>query len=190
MMKRNTTATLHRNSVPEIPVTPASSETGRESDEWQSLRTLLAQQPFFRGLSTYHLQFLTDSAREMHFAPGELILEEGSPAERFYIILEGRVVLGAELEDRGIVPVQTLGPGDGLGWSWLFPPYNLNLSARALSPTRTIFFYGARLREEAEQDHELGYQLMKRIAEGVIRRLRTTQQRLVECTSMRTLLNG
>jgi CRP-like cAMP-binding protein len=188
-MKRTPTIALHRNSSPEISAAPASRETDRESDRRQSLRILLAQQPFFEGLSTHHLQFFTDSAREMRFAPGESILAEGQPADRFYIIMEGRVVLGAELEDRGIVPVQTLGPGDGLGWSWLFPPYTLSLSARALSPTRTISFYGECLRAEAEQDHEFGYQLTKRITEAVIRRLRTTQQRLVECTSMRTLFN-
>ena len=116
-------------------------------------------------------------------------MEQGSPANRFYLILEGRVVLGAELEDRGIIPVQTIGPGDDLGWSWLFPPYYMHLSARALSPTKAIFFYGTRLREESESDHEFGYQLMERITKVVIERLRATQQRLVECTSMRTLLN-
>jgi CRP-like cAMP-binding protein len=102
-------------------------------------------------------------------------MEEGSPATRFFLILEGKVVLGAELEDRGIVAVQTLGPGDDLGWSWLFAPYSIHLNARALEPTRTLFFYGVQLREQCEQDHEFGFQLMKRIAEVIIERLRFTQ---------------
>lgn len=169
---------------------PASCETGGEVARRTSIRALIARQDFFRGFSEFHLDMFADSAREMTFAPGEAIMEEGSPANRFYVILEGKVVLGAELEDRGIVPVQTLGPGDDIGWSWLFPPYHMHLSARALSPTRAIFFYGTRLREEAEQDHEFGYQLMKRITEVVMQRLRATQQRLVECTSMRTLFNS
>jgi CRP-like cAMP-binding protein len=126
----------------------------------------------------------------MQFAAGESIMEEGSPANRFYLIMEGKVVLGAELEDRGIVPVQTLGPGDDLGWSWLFPPYHMHLTARALSPVRALFFFGTLLREEAEKDHEFGYQLMKRVTEVVMQRLRATQQRLVECSSTRTLFNS
>ncbi len=116
-------------------------------------------------------------------------MEEGRPANRFYLILDGRVVLGTELGDRGIIAVQTLGPGDELGWSWLLPPYHTHLSARALSPTKAISFHGTRLREESERDHEFGYQLMKRITKVVMERLRATQQRLVECSSSRTLFN-
>ncbi len=115
---------------------------------------------------------------EMQFETGQSILQEGSPANRFYLILEGKVALESELERRGQIPVKTLGPGDDLGWSWLFPPYSLHFSARALEPTRTIFFYGTRLREQCEADHELGYQLMKRIAEVLIQHLQAMQQRL------------
>jgi CRP/FNR family cyclic AMP-dependent transcriptional regulator len=93
------------------------------------------------------------------------------------------VVLGAETEDRGNIPIQTLGPGDDLGWSWLFPPYHMHFSARALTPVKAIFFYGTSLREQAEKDHELSYQLLKRIAEVMVRRLQATQTRLVECSA-------
>ena len=79
----------------------------------------------------------------------------------------------------GTIPIQLLGPGDEVGWSWLFPPFSLHFSARAVEPTRTIFFYGTRLREQCEQDHELGYQLMKRIAEVATQCLQATQQSFV-----------
>ena len=104
-----------------------------------------------------------------------------SPANRFYLILEGKVMLESEMEERGeMIPIQTLGPGDDLGWSWLFPPYTLHFSARALELTRTIFFYGPRLREQCEQDHELGYQIMKRITEVATQSLGATQRRLMQ----------
>jgi hypothetical protein len=48
-----------------------------------------------------------------------------------------------------------------------------------LEPTTTIFFYGTRLREQCEQDHELGYQIMKRTAEVATEALRVTQERLM-----------
>ena|ERR1035437_558401 len=146
----------------------------------QSLYVLIEQQLFFKGLNSHHLQLLTDSALEMKFEPGQAIFAEGSPANRFYLILEGEVVLESEKEDRNVIPIQTLGPGDALGWSWLFPPYSLHFSARAVKPTRAIFFYGTRLREHCDQDHELGYQLMKRIAEVTTQSLHATQQRLMQ----------
>jgi CRP-like cAMP-binding protein len=185
-----TLATSRQHPTPALSEPPASCETEGEESRGRSIRALIAEQRFFDGFSESHLTLFADAAREMHFEAGESIMEEGSPANRFYLIREGKVVLGAELEDRGIVPVQTLGPGDDLGWSWLFPPYHMHLSARALSPVRTLFFFGPLLREEAEKDHEFGYQLMTRVTEVVMQRLRATQQRLVECASMRNLFNS
>ena len=146
-----------------------------------ALCQLIAQQPFFKGLTARHLQLLTESAMEMEFSPGQSILQEGNPANRFYLILAGKVALETELGDQGLVPIEILGAGDDLGWSWLFPPYYLNSGARALEPTKTIFFYGTRLREQCEQDHDLGYELLQRVAEVVVKRLRATEQRLKEC---------
>jgi CRP-like cAMP-binding protein len=144
-----------------------------------SLYVLIAKQPFFKGLNPQQLQLLAGSALEMKFETGAIIFEEASPANRFFLILSGRVQLSSEMEDRNVMPIQTLGPGDDLGWSWLFPPYSMHFTARALEPTNTIFFYGTRLREQCEQDHELGYQLMKRIAEVATQSLRVTQKRLM-----------
>ena len=161
-------------------VTPTSAAPGMNDTLSQALYTLIAEQPFFKGLNSQQLQLLAVSALEMKFETGATIFEEGSPANRFFLILTGRVVLSSEMEDRNVIPIQTLGPGDDLGWSWLFPPYSMHFTARALEPTTTIFFYGIRLREQCEQDHELGYQVMKRIAEVATQSLRTTQRRLMQ----------
>jgi len=163
-----------------VPTANATSSTGREIS--QPLYVLIAEQPFFRGLSVPHLRLLADAALEMRYTADQEIFSEGSPANRFYLILEGKVVLAAEAPDRGTIPIQTLGPGDDLGWSWLFPPYYLHLSARAVEPTRTIFFYGERLRDECERDHEFGYQLMKRIVQATTKCLQAAQAGLRECS--------
>jgi CRP/FNR family cyclic AMP-dependent transcriptional regulator len=151
------------------------------NEQTQALFMLIANQPFFKGLTRQQLQLLAESALEMKFEAGQKIFEVGSPANRFYLILEGQVVLESELTEPGtMLPIQILGPGDNLGWSWLFAPYLLHLGARAVEPTRVIFFYGTRLREQCEQDHEFGYELMKRIAEVAIVCLSATQRRLAE----------
>jgi len=162
------------------PVTPGSTVLDSSDALALSLYTLIAKQPFFKGLNSQQLQLLAGSALEMKFETGATIFEEGSPANRFYLILTGRVELSSEMEDRNVIPIQTLGPGDDLGWSWLFPPYSMHFTARTLEPTTTIFFYGTRLREQCEQDHELGYQIMKRIAEVATQSLGATQRRLMQ----------
>ncbi len=173
-----TTNPLKESAV--MPEQPTSSTTGPGNAAAPELFRLVEQQPFFKGMQARQLQVLADSAMVMNFEAGQVIFQQGSPANRFYLILEGQAVLESELPDQSTIFIQTLGPGDDLGWSWLFPPYSIHLSARALAPTKTIFFYGTRLREQCEQDHELGYQIMSRIAEVTTRCLQSMQGRLMD----------
>jgi len=171
------------------PPNPLREVAEKSDPPAKALFDLITEQTFFRGLNPYQLQLLTDQALEMRFETGQELLREGDPANRFFLILEGQVLLETELEERGTFPLETLGPGDDLGWSWLFPPYLLNVTARALTPTRTIFFYATRLREYCQQDQALGWQLMQRVAEVLVRRLAVTQRRLVECIVTNKLSN-
>lgn len=164
---------------PAVTGNPASSQ----------LRVSIAKQPFFMGLSEPHLRSLAESAMVTEFKAGQWIYRQGDPANRFYVILDGKVLIESEVKGHGMTPIRTLGPGDDLGWAWLFPPYCMHFSACAIEPTQAIFFYGTRLREQCEANHELGYQLIKRIAEVVVQNLNATQQRLLECTPRETSQN-
>lgn len=146
----------------------------------QSLYKLIDAQPFFKGLTVAQLELLAASAMEMKFEAGQTIFAAGNPANRFYLILEGKVVLESEVAEQNQMVVQTLWPGDDLGWSWLFAPYSLHFTARAVETTKTIFFYGTRLREQCEADHELGYQMMRRIAEVATKSLQAIQLSLMK----------
>jgi hypothetical protein len=66
-----------------------------------------------------------------------------------------------------------------LGWSWLFPPFSWHFQARAIEPTTVISLNGAHLLVSAESNHEFGYELMKRVAQVVIRRLQITRKQLI-----------
>lgn len=182
-MKTPASFTPSLDQLPKASALPTPSATGPETAGPPSLYTLIAQQPFFAGLNPRQLQLLTEAALEVRFEKGEEIFHEGSAANRFYLILDGKVMLESEQVDRRNFPIQMLWPGDDLGWAWLFPPYLFHLSARAVVPTRAILFYGTRLREQCEQDHELGFQLMQRIAEVLIQQLQATRQRLVEAAA-------
>ncbi len=160
--------------------TPALTPENQSSS---ALYDLIAAQPFFSGLIPAHLQLLTASAMEMQFETGQFLLQEGSPANRFYLILAGQVVLESETPDRELIPLETLGPGDELGWSWLFPAHYLQSNARALVPTRTIFFYGTRIADQCEQDHAFGYQLTRRVAGTLLNRLQALKKRTTLATS-------
>ncbi len=146
---------------------------------------LLATLPFFSGLSESHLNTLAHNAMAADFAAGENIFQAGEVANRFYFILEGEVALtaaGQRDDERSRATIETVGAGNVLGWSWLFPPQRWHFDARAVTAGRAIFFYGTRLREECENDHDLGYELMKRVSEIVIQRLDAARERILELT--------
>lgn len=145
----------------------------------ESLFQLIREQQFFADLNEAQLRVVQELAMEVHYGPDEWIFREGDPANRCFIILKGYVSVEVE-SARGSVPVRTLGPGDDLGWAWLFPPYYMHFSARAIGAVRAIFFYGTRLRQACEQDHELGYQLTKRVAEILVQNLSATQRRFLD----------
>jgi CRP/FNR family cyclic AMP-dependent transcriptional regulator len=140
----------------------------------------MAGHPFLKGMKPEHLQTLAACALEVEFKPGERIFREGELANRFYLIERGLVHVESEVQEHGPLLLQTIGPGDVLGWSWLFPPCYWHFDARAVSPVKAIFFYGTRLREQCEEDHDLGYQLMNRMAAVVIKRLQAARRYLVE----------
>jgi CRP-like cAMP-binding protein len=150
------------------------------SGDAAALEKQIAAHPLLRGMKPEHVKVLAACAMLVQFKEGEFIFREGDPANRFYLLEEGKVSLEFNAKDEASVTIQTIGVGEVLGWSWLFPPYYWHFDARALEPVKAIFFYGTWLREYCEQDHDLGYELMKRMAEVVIRRLQATRQQLLD----------
>jgi len=144
---------------------------------------VLAALPFLSGLNLQQLQTVGDCAMKSNFAAGELVFREGDPANRFYVILRGSVALESRPKRGKPFRIQKLGPGDVLGWSWLFPPYRWQFDARALEPVRAIFFYGTRLREHCETDPELGRLLLLRMAEVMMKRLQATRRQLAKVSA-------
>jgi CRP/FNR family transcriptional regulator, cyclic AMP receptor protein len=144
------------------------------------IAALIKAHPFFKDLDPHQQRLLADCAMEKTFEAGEIIFREGDPANRFYLILEGKVALESYIIGRGRLEIQDIEAGDVLGWSWLLPPYYWQFDARALVETKALFFYATPLRDEAENDHELGYELFKRISQVMLKRLQATRRRLLE----------
>jgi len=156
------------------------STTTQERPETEPLYDLIAKQPFLKDLNADQLRILAASAMRTKFEAGQLIFQKGDPANRFYLILAGNVLLESSDKNGAIHRLQRLGPGDVLGWSWLFPPYYWHFDAVAAEATDAIFLYGPQLRTECRKNPDLGYELMRRVSEVVISRLQTTRQRWIE----------
>jgi CRP-like cAMP-binding protein len=150
-----------------------------------SLEPILAEHPFFKGLAKPYLELLAGCASNVRFEAREYILRQGQEANSFYIIRHGKVALEILAPGKGPITIETIGEGDVLGWSWLFPPYQWRFDARAVELTRAIALDGVCMREKCEADHNLGYELMKRFAEIVTQRLQATRVQLLDVYNVR-----
>ena len=146
----------------------------------KSLEEILAEHRFFRDLRPEYVRIIAGCASNVHFDAGKILFREGAPADRFFAIREGSVAVELHAPDRGPLVVQTVGAGEILGWSWLFPPYNWKFDARAREAVRATSFDGACLRKKCDADPAMGYELMKRLAHLVSQRLEATRLQLLD----------
>ena len=146
----------------------------------EDLERILAAHPFFKGMEPVYHQLFVDCASNVRFEAGEYMFREGGEANQFYLIRHGRAALEISTPERGPVIVQSLGEGEVLGWSWMIPPYRWRFDARAVELTRAIALDGKCLRERSEEDHDLGFQLMKRAAHIMEARLQATRLQLLD----------
>lgn len=125
-------------------------------------------------------QRLTALAREVSFPEDTRIFEPGGTADRFWVIRSGAVSLDQQVTALQRVTVASLGSGDLLGWSWLFPPHRWDFGAVAFSPVRAYEFDAAAVLGLCEEDPQLGLTLVRSVAEILAYRLETTRGKLLE----------
>jgi CRP-like cAMP-binding protein len=144
---------------------------GRRIMQTLTLEKTLEEHPLLRGMNEQHLRTLAESATVVRFEPGDVIFEEGEPAHHFYLIRTGKVAL--QLTSYRVEPftLMTLEEGDIIGWSWLFPPYRWKFTARALDVIRAISLDGRSVCAKCDENHDLGYELMKRFAQIIENRV-------------------
>jgi hypothetical protein len=146
----------------------------------EDLSRILREHPFLHGLDEAKVKFLTGCASNVRFSSDEYLLREGSEASAAFLVRNGRVVLEIDVPGRGVKPIETVEEGETLGWSWLYPPYRWQFDARAAAPVRAIKFDAVCLRGKCESDHDLGYEIVKRLLYQVHQRLERTRIQLLD----------
>jgi CRP-like cAMP-binding protein len=146
----------------------------------EGLERLLAEHPFFVGTDATDVGSVVGCARNVRFEAGQFIFREGQPADQFFIVREGRVSLEVYAPASGAIVIETIGAGEIVGVSWLFPPYRWELDARAIEPVRAIALDGSCLRHRCDENPRLGYTLMQRLSLVIHRRRQSVQTRLVD----------
>jgi CRP/FNR family transcriptional regulator, cyclic AMP receptor protein len=139
----------------------------------------LSGHPFLHGMPRDQLAMRADTARDVTFPARYRLFEDGGRASRFWLIQSGHVTLDLHVPGQGRMKVETIGMGELLGWSWLFPPYRWSFGAVAALRVEAFEFDAQAVRACCEADPVLGYDLTQRLSRVLAKRLRATRVRLI-----------
>ena len=139
----------------------------------------LAAHPFLRGMSRDHLAVLARAASDVTFPATHRFFEDGGHATHFWLVQSGHIAVDVHVPGQGRVPIGTIGMGELVGWSWLFPPFTWAFGAVAASPVEAFEFDARAVRACCAADPALGYEVTWRLAQVVTKRLQSISHRLI-----------
>ena len=144
-----------------------------------NIKTKLQGHRFFQSFSDSVINQIASCGSIKKIDANQMLAHEGDPAEEFYAIIDGRIAVETSLPGKNVRVLQTLHAGEIVGWSWIFPPYEWTFDVHVVKDT-TLFAFDARcLRGKTENDHELGYILMKQFAQIMTLRLKASRLQLL-----------
>jgi CRP-like cAMP-binding protein len=132
---------------------------------------LLHEYPLFSELSAEQLRAVSELCREECFYPDHTLFEDGRPATKMYVLVDGEVEVFFAIGESGLVRVDRIGPGEIFGCSALVPPYIHTSTARAKSQIEVLELDLPALRELFEQDPRLAVSIQQHVIQCLLLRI-------------------
>jgi CRP-like cAMP-binding protein len=137
--------------------------------------------PWFRDLEPAMFEKLAQIAGVVELAKGESLFNEGDKEDFVYIVINGRIGLEIFVPARGRIRIETAEPMDLVGWSSVTPVVRQRTAgAKAVIDSRLLSLDADKLRVLCDEDHDLGYHVMRRIANIIASRLMVTRLQLLD----------
>ena len=147
----------------------------------EELRRELQKIPWFQELEPRHLQRIVEISQLRSVKAEEILFREGDKEDRLYIVIEGRIALDMFIPHRGKVRINTVERWDVFGWSSVTPTiHQRTAGATAVTDGLVVCIDSPRLRQACEEDHDLGYLVMRRLTNIIASRLLVTRLQLID----------
>ncbi|KUL22433.1 Crp/Fnr family transcriptional regulator [Actinoplanes awajinensis] len=140
----------------------------------------LALHPFAEDLPSDWLHRWSVHGRPVFRPSRHRLFSAGDPANKFWLLNAGVVVLDMAVPGRGDIVVERLRPGAVIGWSWLMAPYRWRFGALVAEDIHAIEFDAVRIRDMIAGEPELGRDLNARFLAVLADRLEASRRRLAE----------
>ncbi len=141
----------------------------------------LGKIPWFKELRPQHVRRIAAITTLRTVEPGLVLFREGDTEDYFYIVIDGRVALDMFVPHRGKVRFYTAERWEIFGWSSVTPTVRQRTAgATAVLPGLVASINAGELRRACDDDHDLGYEVMRRLANVVAGRLLVTRLQLLD----------
>ena len=140
----------------------------------------LEQSTLFQGIDPAVLVEIRKLARIRNYLGNETIFSEGDPATDFYILRDGKVLLTYTLphDTETEIRIAQVEPGETFAWAALAKEHTLSSKARALDDASAFILPSKELHDVLRAHPAVGYEVMTRLADRILRRLRETRKEL------------
>ena len=147
----------------------------------EELIRVLQTIPWYQELDQKHFDKLVGISSLLEVDAKQELFREGDPEDYLYIVIQGRVAIEMMVPSRGRMRIYTAEPMDVVGWSSVTPVVRRRTAgAQAVLPSRLVRQDAAALRKLCEEDCDLGYIVMRRMANVIASRLLTTRLQLLD----------
>jgi CRP/FNR family cyclic AMP-dependent transcriptional regulator len=140
----------------------------------EDITTTLETIPWFRDLDAAQIKRLAQISHMVYLDAGQELFREGElfhqdeRGDNIYIIINGKVTLDIIVPLHGRLIVFKAEPLDVLGWSCMTPVVRQRTaSAVAIEASSVLVIDGDGIQKICEEDHDIGYIVMKRLANVV-----------------------
>lgn len=147
----------------------------RSSD---NIESALANHSFFGRFDAAHLKSIRRCSCSLEYSDQSFIFREYGSADMLFLILEGKIAIGTYYNSEDYLIIQTLEPGEILGWSWFIPPHLWHFDAWALEKSKLLAISAEEVRSLCESDIHFGYTFYNRLSHMLAERLEMLQKRL------------
>jgi len=132
----------------------------------------------FQFLRPEQVRAVSDVAQVVEFDAGETIYERGTPADHFYVVLDGQVSLRLPGTSGVSIQIEELTEGAVFGSCICFQLVEYSLNAQCTRDSKLLKIESATLKELMDQDLMMGYTLQTQISRIYFNRYIQTMKKL------------
>lgn len=121
---------------------------------------------FLQGLADEELQSIAPFFEEEDVAAGITLCEEGTTAERLYVLEQGKVSVRSKKGRQYNIDT----PGKIIGWSFLVPPFLYTASAVTMTPSKVLVIKSPDFYYVTHKEPKMGMKVINNLAQVIASR--------------------